>query len=190
MQSPDVDDQSKLKRLLRYLNSTRALTLNLATNKDIIVIAAIDAAHGVHIDAKGHTGARITLGRGSILCKSCKQQIVSKSSTETELIGTSDFLSLVIQVRDFLLEQGYNIQPAIIQQDNKSTITMIEHGRPTSDRTRHIHVRFFFIKDRADSKEVRIVYCPTGDMVADILTKPLQGYLFVKHRAELMGTAT
>ena len=45
----------------------------------------------------------------------------------------------------------------------------------------------FFVKDRLDKKEFRVDYCPTGNMIADIFTKPLQGALFNKFRAVIMG---
>ena len=48
---------------------------------------------------------------------------------------------------------------------------LFEKGRLTSSRTRHIHIRYFFIKDRVESGEVCISYMPTEDMVADLLTK-------------------
>ena len=60
-------------------------------------------------------------------------------------------------------------------------------SRSTSDRTRHIHIRYFFVKDRADSGEVRIKYMPTKLMLADILTKPVQGDLFRTMRKELLN---
>jgi hypothetical protein len=50
-----------------------------------------------------------------------------------------------------------------------------------------VAIRYFFVKDRLDSCEVEIEYLPTGDMRADIMTKPLQGDLFRKMRAELLG---
>jgi hypothetical protein len=68
-----------------------------------------------------------------------------------------------------------------------STISIAEKGRSTSSRTRHISIRYFFVKDRIDSGEVEVVYLPTEDMKADILTKPLQGELFRRMRAELLG---
>ena len=76
---------------------------------------------------------------------------------------------------------------AIIYQDNQSTIAMAERGRSSSERTRHIHIRHFFIKDRIDSGEVKLKYLPTEEMIADILTKPLQGALFRKLRGKLMN---
>ena len=87
----------------------------------------------------------------------------------------------------FLVEQGYQIGPATVYQDNKSTIALAEKGRSTSDRTRHIHIRYYFIKDRIDSKDVRIEYMQTGLMLADLLTKPLQGELFRRLRNQLLN---
>ena len=121
------------------------------------------------------------------MAKSSKQKLVSKSSSETELIAVSDFFSVVIVIRNFMLELGYDVAPATVYQDNKSTLKLIERGRPASDRTRHVAIRFFFIKDRVDSKEIKMEYCPTEGMVSDILTKPLQGALFVKLRDELLN---
>jgi hypothetical protein len=93
----------------------------------------------------------------------------------------------VIWTRNFLEAQGYTVGPARIFQDNQSTIALVAKGRSTSARTRHIAIRYFFIKDRVESGEVVVEYKATGEMRADILTKPLQGELFRRMRAELMG---
>ena len=58
-----------------------------------------------------------------------------------------------------------------------------------SRKTKHIKAKFFFIKDKVDSKEVKIVDCPEGVMWADILTKPLKGGKFRKMGARLMNCA-
>jgi hypothetical protein len=57
----------------------------------------------------------------------------------------------------------------------------------TSKRTRHINIRYFFVADRVQNKEVTIEYCPTGDMTGDFFTKPLQGSPFVKFRNEVLN---
>jgi hypothetical protein len=79
------------------------------------------------------------------------------------------------------------MDPAIVYQDNKSTLALAEKGRSTSERTRHINIRYFFIKNRISDGEVTCSYMPTGDMIADILTKPLQGDLFIKLRKQLLN---
>ena len=57
----------------------------------------------------------------------------------------------------------------------------------SSKRTKHINVRYFFITDRISKGEVRVEWCPTKDMVADFMTKPLQGSVFRKFRDLIMG---
>ena len=64
---------------------------------------------------------------------------------------------------------------------------MLKNGRPTSDRTRHINIRFFFASDKQTGGEIEIEYKPTKEMLADILTKPLQGELFQQLRNELLN---
>ena len=120
--------------------------------------------------------------------KSAKQKVVSKSSTEAELIGLSDSASQVIWTRDFLIGQGYSIQAATIYQDNLSTMALAKNGRSNSERSRHINIRYFFVKDRVEQGDVKIEYMPTGDMIADVLTKPLQGSLFARLRDQLLNS--
>jgi hypothetical protein len=60
-------------------------------------------------------------------------------------------------------------------------------GFSTSEKTRHIAIRYFFVKDRIDAGEVVVEYLPTEQMVADVMTKPLQGTLFRRLRDELMN---
>ena len=55
--------------------------------------------------------------------------------------------------------------------------------------SRHIDIRYFFVKDRVEKGEMNIEYCPTGMMLADYFTKPLQGSLFNKFRDVIMGFA-
>jgi len=59
---------------------------------------------------------------------------------------------------------------------------MAERGSSTSERTRHIHIRYYFIKDRIDAGEVMLQYLPTVEIITNILTKPLQGDVFKKPR--------
>jgi hypothetical protein len=102
-------------------------------------------------------------------------------------VALSDNTNQVIWTRNFLLDQGYNIGASTIYQDNQSTIAMVKNGKSNSARTRHIAIRFYFVADRVASKEINIEYMRTGDMIADILTKPLQGQLFTRLRGLLLN---
>ena len=76
----------------------------------------------------------------------------------------------------------------VLFQDNKSSILLETNGKASSGkRTKHINIRFFFITDRVSKGEVSVVWCPTGDMIGDYATKPLQGALFKKFRDQIMG---
>jgi hypothetical protein len=87
----------------------------------------------------------------------------------------------------FLEEQGYPKSPLTVLQDNQSTIKLIENGRPTSELSRHIRIGFFWLHDLLARKIIKLVYCPTENMIADLLTKPLQGSLFRTKRDRVMG---
>jgi hypothetical protein len=60
---------------------------------------------------------------------------------------------------------------------------LAEKGRSTTEKTRHINIRYFFVK----SKDIQLNYLSTDEMIADILTKPLQGAQFIKMRNILLN---
>ena len=153
----------------------------------VSILAYVDASYGVHPDMKSHTGCVIRIGRGPVYSKSTGQKLNTKSSTEAELVALSDSTSQIIWTRNFLEEQGLKMGPATVYQDNMSTIALIKNSKSNSDRTRHIAIRFFLISDRVTSKEINVEYMPTVEMLADILTKPHQGALFVKLTEKLLN---
>jgi hypothetical protein len=88
----------------------------------------------------------------------------------------------------FLLEQGYRVVENLLLQDSKSLILLERNGKASSSkRMRHINIRYFFITDQVNMKEVAIEWCPTKKMVADFLTRPLQGSHFRNLRDYIMG---
>jgi hypothetical protein len=188
VQKPDEDDYKKLSRVIKYLQTTPDLPLVLAADDSGMIQWWIDASFAVHPDMKGHTGATMTMGRGSVYSTSSKQKLVARSSTESELIGLHDVLPQVIWTRNFLIGQGFTVNDSVLYQDNKSAMLLEKNGRMSSGkRTKHINVRYFFVKDRVDSKEISIKHCPTGEMMADYFTKPLQGALFRRMRDRIMN---
>jgi len=181
-------DWTKLTRALNYINGVEhhGICLNLIFVREKIQITMYaDASWKCHADCKGQTGAFISLGTGPTYVRCSKQKIVSKSSAEAELIALSDMTSMVMWMREFFREQGYEVLTAKVYQDNTSCIKLTENGRSNSDRTRHIKMHYFFMKDQIERGEVKLVYVPTHKMIADILTKPLGGELFRKLRADL-----
>ena len=137
---------------------------------------------------RSHTGGVISNGTGALHTRSSKQKLNTKSSTEAEVVGMSDYVPFSIWFANFMKYQGYTIKQNIIFQDNMSAIRMKKNGRNScTGNSRHVDIRYFFVKDRVDKGELTIKYCPTALMLADYFTKPLQGALFHKMRNVIMG---
>ena len=96
------EDWYKLKRLTRYLFGTTKRELRIGANDMTWMNVFIDAAYGVHPDMKSHTGGCIYFWRGAIMSKSVKQVLNTTSSTESELVGNSGFISSAIYTSFFL----------------------------------------------------------------------------------------
>jgi len=178
-----------LKRVLKYLNGTRYLKLTL--NADQLKFAVhwyVDGSHQIHEDCRGQTGSLVTFGQGAVASSSNKMKCNTKSSTETEIISFADKLADIVWMRYFLECQGYPIDKYIVFQDNMSAMSLEKNGRVSSSkRTKHIKAKYFLIKDYYDAKEIDIKFCPSNEMWADILTKPLQGQKFRDMRAFLQN---
>ena len=181
-------DWLKLKRLVRYLYGTKERVLIIGANDVTTVNIYIDAAYAVHNNMRSHTGGCITFGRGIIMPKSTKQKLNTKSSTEAELVACSEYIQSAIYARLFLQAQGYELSPSIVNQDNQSTILLLKNGRSSCGKqSRHVDIRYFFMKDRIDKGQFKVEYCPTELMIADFFTKPLQGGLFKRLSEVVMG---
>jgi hypothetical protein len=186
-----VDDVEKLQRLVRYLHGTRREGVMFRPgSRGVSVQLYVDASYGVHVDGRSHTGSCVVIGdTGAVHCRSSKQLIVTKSSTEAELVGLSDSANQGIHIRSFLEAQGYSVPPVTIYQDNQSCMALVERGRSGAERTRHIQIRYFWVKERVTTGEVRVEYMPSEDMYANVLTKPLQGAQFIREREGITGWA-
>ena len=148
----------------------------------------VDASFAVHSNMHNHTGGGLTTGRGFPISVSTNQKLAVKSLTEGELVGVDDMMPIILWARQFLLAQGYGIVENLLLQDNKSSILLERNGKASSGkRTRHINIRYFFTTDQVNMKEVSIDWCPTKDMVADFMTKPVQGSQFKRLRDIIMG---
>ena len=173
---------------MKYLQATIDLPLRLVCDGNGVIQWWVDAAYTAHDDMKGHTGATMSLGKGSLYSSSTKQKLVTRSSTECELVGVHDALPQIIWTKNFLTAQGHHVTDTVVYQDNKSAILLESNGRLSSTkRTKHIAVRYFYIKDMICNKEIRVEHCPTEDMTSDFFTKPTHGSLFLTQRDNIMN---
>ena len=188
VQSPNEADWKKLVRFMKYLNGSKDLKLVLKADDLKVIKWYVDASFAVHPDFKSHTGAVMTMGDGAIQSISRKQKLNTRSSTEAELIGVDDAMTMILWTKLFLEDQGYNIQENVVYQDNKSAILLEKNGRKSAGkRSRALNVRYFFVTDQVEKGNVMIEYCGTENMVADFMTKPLQGEKFKEFRKKILG---
>ena len=178
------DDLKKLARLLYYISGTKDRGIVFRPGaRGMQVRQFIDAAYGVHTDMKSASGGVTVIGdAGPNMTNSCKQSIVTKSSTEAELVAASDLMNQPFHVRQLLIAQGYDQGPVTLYQDNLNCMHLIAKGRAGSQKTRHISIRYYWIKQFVDDGQVVVEKLATEEMPANILTKPLQGSQFKYER--------
>ena len=176
------EDLKKAEHFIAYLaaNPDHYLRLRSTSNN---IVACADASYAEHADAKSHTGGCIGLEYddkvGYFMFISNKQSIVAKSSCEAELIAQSTIGEHIVWLREVMEELGFvPDKPTVLHQDNKAAIILASKGCGSFKRTKHINVRYFWLKELIDKKLLELLYVPTASMVADILTKPLVGYKF------------
>ena len=83
-------DWQKLRRVLQFVNATIDDRRILSADGEGILQTWVDVSYAVHDDMRSHTGACISIGDGIVYNSSSKQKLNVKSSTEGEVVGTSD----------------------------------------------------------------------------------------------------
>ena len=130
----------------------------------------------------------MSLGAGAVISKSLRQKQNGRSSTDNEIYSIDDFIGQIMYTVFFMEAQGYSIKNNTLLQDNHSTIRLTKNGRLSSGkRTKHLDVKIFFATDVIKRGLMNVEYCPTEEMWADVLTKPLQGKAFRVMRSRLMN---
>ncbi len=98
---------------------------------------------------------------------------MTKSLTEAELVGVDNTLGYIIWACYFMEEQGYDIDPSVLYQDNMSTILLETNWKVSISKwTKLIKLKYFYIKDNMDHREIVIEHCPMEWIWTDTNTKP------------------
>jgi len=129
---PDIDEYKKLACVMKYLHSTRDLTLTMEVDEH--PKWWVDSSYAVHPDMRSHSGIYMTIGKGTVYSTSSKQRLNTKSSTEAELVAIDNMMRQVLWTRHFLAAQGEHVPTTKIYLDNKSTILLAENGKTSSSK--------------------------------------------------------
>jgi hypothetical protein len=180
---------TQAKRVLRYLKHTKDLGLRVTrcNPEDFKLCAYVDADWGRDpTTGKSTTGCVLYLGNVPILWTSRLQRCVALSSTESEYVALSECVKDVLWVSRLLVDFGIPCIKVPIYEDNAGCIKLAKNP-VFHKRTKHINIRYHFVRDQVADGTVELVWLPTADMVADALTKPLSQFDFDRKRRRLMN---
>ncbi|MDR3548822.1 MAG: reverse transcriptase domain-containing protein [Candidatus Pacebacteria bacterium] len=202
MQAPTMRDMKACDRVFRYLAGTRTMGLlygrrretrplqqkqkqqnrdddnndNDDNSSHVEIYADADWA-GDRADRKSITGWIATIGGDPVSWASKKQKVVSQSTCEAELYAEAAAINEGKWLTDLLVELGVTKANSAqgrptIYGDNQSTQALTKNGIK-SERTKHVAIKYAYVYDEVAEKRVNLVWIPTTEQVADILTKAL-----------------
>lgn len=162
-----------VKRIFRYLSGTIDYKLRYSICKRKNVNAFCDADWASEVDARRScTGYIFNMANGAISWKSARQKTVALSSTEAEYMALSETIQEAAWLIQLSKEMGMIINPLNIHCDNQSAIKLTK-SEGYNPRTKHIDIRYHFIREKIKNGEIIVKFLPTTKMVADSLTKPV-----------------
>ena len=139
----------------------------------------VDASWCLDGHARRQSGMVLKLHGNTILFRTTKQKIVTKSSTESEIVAVDEFLPYALWLLELCMELDMDIpRPIIIHQDNQSGVRIMEDGHGNFKRTKHFFNKYCWIKQYVDDGTVKFHYLCTNKMIADIFTKQIVGHMF------------
>ena len=113
------------------------------------------------------------------------QATVARSSTEAEYVALSSATQEAIWLRRLMSDISFQeFPPTLINEDNQGAIELSKNAKH-HERTKHINIAHHFVRERVSSNEITVGYCPTQDMVADVMTKAVPRVKFEKFRSLL-----
>ena len=163
------------KRALRYLKGTVNYEIHYKKGEDSALLAFTDSDYAADIkDRKSTSGYVFLMSSGAVSWCSKKQPIVTLSTTEAEFVAAAVCACQAIWMKRILKELGHSDGGCIfVMCDNSSTIKLsknpVMHGR-----SKHIDVRFHFLRNLTKDGTIELIHCGSQDQVADIMTKPLK----------------
>ena len=182
---PNQQDWNEAKRVLRYLDLTINHKLQLgATNDGLQMFVDADWA-GNSRDRKSNSGLLLQFGGGLVAWSTRKQTCVALSSTEAEFVALAEGCQELIWTRRLLEEVGEAaVGPTTVFEDNQSCMKLVDSDK-IERRSKHIETRYFFVRDLKEKGTISLKYCPTEDMLADVMTKPLARIKLEKLRSAI-----
>ena len=183
MHSPRTTHGNALKQVLRYPKGTLGYGLSFKLGGSKKLIGYSDSSHNTDPDdGRSTTGHLFCLGETPITCCSQKQDTVALSSCESEFMAATEAGKQAVWLQDLISEiTNRELEKTLIRVDNKSAIALSKNP-VFHRRSKHIHKRFHFIRERIEQDEIDVEHVPGTEQKADILTKALARIKFKEMR--------
>ena len=176
------------KRILRYLKGSENEGLvytSFGHEKNATIVCYSDADWGGDpTDRKSTTGFLVYLGHNLLAWTSKKQQVVALSTMEAEYIAVAKTVQELQWFQKLYKELPIQLDRTILFCDNKSSIEFSKN-QDLSERSKHIDIKYFFVRDHLETNETKLNHVPSEQMHADVLTKALPAAPFQQHRFHL-----
>ena len=161
-----------VKRIFRYLKGTTELWLSYGMKK-MELTGYSDADGNMAEDRHAISGYAFLIHGGTISWSAKRQDIIALSTTEAEYVAITHAAKEAIWLRLLIFQLfQLKLEPTTLFSDNKSAIELTKDHQ-YHPHTKHIDIRFHFIHYIVEDSSIRLIYCPTNDMIADTLTKAL-----------------
>ena len=165
-----------VKRVFRYINTTITHGLSFMKTDDLKLVGYSDSDWGSSIDRRSTTGYcfMLSVQGGAISWKTRRQPTVALSSTEAEYMALSAATQEALYLKKLVREIDQNLSEhcITIHEDNQGAIALVDNP-VHHNRTKHIDIRYHFIREQVQCNCIKIVYLLTNLMIADCLTKPV-----------------
>ena len=166
------------KRALRYLRGTTDLPI-VYKRAQFRMVSYTDASFGANPDSrKSTTGYPFLLGGGSISFGSKTQSLTVQSTVESVLQALSYGAREAVYLSNFLVELGFKTFSSVPINSDSTGALSVAGNAMFSSRTKHITIRFFFVRELTKRNKITLHHKPTQQMLADTATKHLSKQRF------------
>jgi hypothetical protein len=203
---PGKRHRDTLVRVVRYLFDTRELGVTYyrdghksvpdffvggvhpCTTSSNHLVTFADSDYAMDYTRRSTSGYTIMLNGGPVTWSSKLQKSTAQSTAEAEIIAATEAAKEALHLRLLLVELGLipEGETMIIYEDNAACMAQAQQLR-NRRAAKHYEVRLRFLQDHVVAKNIKFVYCPTKEQLADSFTKPLDKQLFMEHRQRLLG---
>ena len=168
------------KQVVRYLKTTKELRLTYRGGDKYGFEGYSDADGATQDHRRAVSGFAVLIDGGAISWSSKKQELITLSTMEAKYIGATHAAKELIRFRCLIKEIFRPLShPIVLHLDNQSAIALANSEGQFHACTKHINIHYHFIKFAIQNGTIILIYCPTENMSAYILTKPIP---LIKHK--------